>query len=875
MKHLYCRICIFFLSHVIFGAKAISQDSRLSIGHFYGRIIDAKTNKGIEGVSVQLIQIRSDTAAKKTREIPVSGMITGKNGDFSLENLPIMGDFRLRLTGMSYKYFEQKVDFGLRPGKAGTIQIGNMQQIMAAAEKDLGNIKLEVDVHTLEQVTVSAREPLMQLSLDKKTFNVEKDISASGGTALDVMKHIPGIAVDIDGNIRLRNSTPVIYVDGLPTTLTLEQIPADAIQSVEIITNPGAKFDASNGSSGILNVVMKKNRKPGYNGNLRGGIDSHGQFNLGGDANIKEGKINLFTSANYSERKSISTGITNRYTFLASPNDSLRQDDKSVNWGNFVFVRGGLDYFMDNRNTLSVSGILLSSHFTPYQNSNLYIDTLYHSGTATSYTYRMANTNGHFYNHGAMFSYKHNFPKAGKALTVNVNYSSGRNESSDLVSSFIHEMKYGPISYTYSQLQTNSTGNEFGTAQADFTTPVSDKSTFESGVRAAVRNENSANDYESIQPGGSLVPLTLLSSQYIYHDRVFAGYLTYSNAIRNFSYQVGLRAENSNYTGNISYTIPEPGGALNDTVGNFNNQIPISLFPSIFFRQRLGRTQNLQLSYSRYIDRPNYFQLFPFTDYSDSLNVTRGNPNLRPQFTHSFELSYQINYAANNSFIGSLYYKYKTDLITFFVTKGTNPYTNSPVFVNTYINANFGYIGGLELIGRNSVARWWDITSNINIYNSMISVSDSVMQPTGQLYSMFIKINNLIRLPRQFTLQVAGDYTSKTVLPPTGSGNSSGTRNFGGTVSGNAQGYSKPTGGIDASIRYEFMKNRAMSLTLSVADLFRTRRSDIYTQSSYFIQETLRRRDPQFFRLQVNYHFGKVDASLLKRGNNKMDVNDM
>ena len=875
MKHLYRKNCIFFLLLLISGSKVFSQAPGLSIGHFYGRIVDANTKKGIEGVSVQLVQSRTDTATKKTTEIPIAGMITGKNGDFSLENLPVIGNFRLKITAIGYKPSEQKVDFGSRFVQGGLIQSGNMQQIMAAADKDLGNIKLEPDAQTLEQVTVSADKPLIQLSLDKKIFNVEKEISASGGTGLDVMKHIPAIAVDIDGNISIRNSRPLIFVDGLPTTLTLDQIPGDEIEHVEIITNPGAKYDASSGASAILNIVLKKNRKAGYNGNLRGGIDNHGQVNLGGDANLKQGKVNLFVSANYSERKSISTGVTTRYTFLAPPDDSLRQYDNSVNWGNFIFARGGLDYFLDNRNTVSASGVLVYSHFNPNQNSNLYLDTLYPSCTATSYTNRLANTDGHFYNQGAMVSFKHNFPKSGEALTVNANYSNGRNESSDLVSSFTHDMKDGPISYTYTQLQTNSTGNEFSTAQVDFTNPISEKSTFEFGVRAAIRNENSVNEYQSIQAGGILVPLPLLSSQYLYRDGVFASYLTYSNTIKDFSYQLGLRAESSNYTGNTSYAVQEPGGVLNDTVGNFSNRLPIGLFPSVFFRQKMGKSQNLQLSYSRRIDRPSFFQLFPFTDYSDSLNLTRGNPNLKPQFTNSLELSYQINYAGNNSFIASLYYKYQTDLITLFVIQGVNPYTNSPVFINTYINANSGYIGGLELIGRNSLTKWWDVTSNVNIYSSMINAANSTMQTAGQLYSFFVKVNNSIRLPRQFTLQVSGDYTSKTVLPPGGSSSMGGTRNFGGTVSGYAQGYSKPTGGMDVSLRYEFLKNRAMSVTLTGSDLLGTRRSNIYTQSYYFIQESLRRRDPQFFRIQFNYRFGKLDASLLKRGNRKMDVNEM
>jgi hypothetical protein len=290
---------------------------------------------------------------------------------------------------MGYKPYDQKVAFDLNLGRGAGQQAGDMQQAMAGVDKDLGNVKLSTDVQTLEQVTVTSSKPLIQLGVDRKIYNVEKDISATGGTGVDVMKNIPSVAVDIDGNVTLRNSTPTIFVDGLPSTLTLDQIPADAIQSVEIITNPGAKFDASGGTSGILNIILKKNRKAGYNGNLRAGIDERGKFNLGGDINAKQGKVNVFANGNFNQRKSIATGNTNRYTFLNTPSDSLRQFDKNINEGYFAFGRLGVDYFIDNRNTLSVSGVIVHGSFTPTLTSDLFVDTINASGTISSYTHRL------------------------------------------------------------------------------------------------------------------------------------------------------------------------------------------------------------------------------------------------------------------------------------------------------------------------------------------------------------------------------------------------------------------------------------------------------------------------------------------------------
>jgi outer membrane receptor protein involved in Fe transport len=855
-----------------------------SIGHFYGRVVDAKTNKGIDGASVQLITNKFDTVTKKMKLVPIAGMITNK-GNFSLENLPLFGNFKLRISAIGYKTYEEKVAFDLKMPRGGGQQspqgmdMSQAQQALAGIDKDLGNIKLEANAETLAEVTVSASKPLVQLGIDKKIYNVEKDISAQGGTGVDVMKNVPSVSVDIDGNVKLRNTTPTIFVDGLPSTLTLDQIPADEIQSVEIITNPGAKYDASGGTSGILNIILKKNRKAGYNGNVRAGIDQRGRFNLGGDINMKEGKVNVFANANYGQRKSISTGSTDRYTFLSQPYNDLSQNDYNISKGYFAFGRAGLDYFIDNRNTLSLSGVIVHGHFTPNINSDLYVDTLNTSGPITSsYTQRLSGTDGIFKHGGGMLSFKHTFPKSGHEWTANANYSNGSNNNTNIINSYIHNVKDGPLSYTYNQKQAGSGKNEFITAQTDYADPITDKSKIEAGLRVAARNIDSKSDFLIIDSAGVEHPQPLLSSVYNYHDRIYAGYVQYTSSVKNFGYVIGLRAERSDYKGTTNYTIKESGGGLGDTIGNFSNNYPISLFPSVFLSQKLGGDQELQLNYTRRIDRPSFFQLFPFTDYSDSLNLSRGNPDLRPQFTNSFELTYQKTFPKNNMLIASVYYKYTTDLITRIQNPGKNPINNSDVFISTFTNANSSFVGGFEIISRNTITKWWDVTSNINIFTSKINSDDSAVQAVGQTYSWFGKINSTFKLTKKLTLQLTGDYTSKTVLPPGGSAGTSsntGGRGFGVTISGNAQGYSKPSGGVDASLKYEFLKNKAASVTLSVSDIFRSRAYDVYTYSDYFTQDAFRRRDPQFFRLQFNYRFGKFDASLFKRKNLKGEMDSM
>ncbi|HEY4935954.1 MAG TPA: outer membrane beta-barrel protein, partial [Puia sp.] len=592
-----------------------------SIGHFYGRIVDAKSNKGMDGTSAQLVMTIFDTATHSRRDSVIRGAITPSNGDFSFENLPVFGNYKLRLTAIGYKPIDQKVAFNFKDA-----QSADPDQRLGAADKDLGNIKMEIDPTVLQQVTVTADKPLITLGIDRKIYNVEKDISASGGTAVDIMKNIPSLAVDIDGNVTLRNAAPTIFVDGQPTTLTLDQIPADEIESVEIITNPGAKFDASGGVSGILNIIMKKNRRPGYNGALRAGIDKNGGYNAGGNINIKEGKFNFFLSGNYNHRKTISPGTIDRLTFISDPEYQLHEVDSNVANSHFAFARFGMDFFLDNRNTFTISGTIVNGVSTPTTNSGITTDSLYSNGYSnSSFTQRYSNTTTDFNNKSGMISFKHNFPRSGEDWTANANYTRGTTSSVNPITSYLYDIPGGPLSSIYIQ-QTNSSGNnEFITAQTDYTNPFTEKSKLEAGGRIAVRNISNLNNFYTVDSAGNQVYQPLLSSNYTYHDQVLAGYIQYSNTVGKLGFQLGLRAENSSYLGSNSYAEKDAGspGGLKDTLGTFSNNYPVSLFPSVFLTDKLNEDQSLQLNYTRRIDRPGFLQLSPYTDYSDSLNLSR------------------------------------------------------------------------------------------------------------------------------------------------------------------------------------------------------------------------------------------------------------
>ncbi|MFN8251436.1 MAG: outer membrane beta-barrel family protein [Ferruginibacter sp.] len=846
----------------------------MNVGHFYGKILDSVSGKPVEAASVQLIQNKFDSATKKRKDVVVSGMLTTKKGEFSLENLPVMAAYRLKITAIGFKTMDFKVNFDLN---MNAMRSGDMNTMLNAVDKDLGNIKLQIDAVQLQGVTVVSNAPVLTMNIDRKVFNVERNLSSVGGTAVDVMKNVPGLNVDIDGNVTMRNASPQIFVDGRPSTLSLDQIPADAIASVEMITNPSAKYDASGGGAGILNVVLKKNRKAGYNGNIRASIDSRGRPGGGGDINIKQGKVNFFASGMLGMRKSISNVKTERTDYFATSTAHSLQTNKPINKGFFSFGRMGMDYFVNNRNTITIGGNIVRGQFRTTDLLNLMNDTAYSSSLINRETAsRSSKSIGNFRNYGATFSYKHNYPKAGKELTadVNFNYSKNDNNSDNYQQQFLSSG--APKGLNLFQNTNGGGTTKFVTVQSDFTNPITDKIKIEAGVRAAFRDFSSYNTILNLynDNNGQLFYGNNVKTDYQFNDAVYAAYTTLSQQIKKFTYQLGLRVESSEYKGNLITKNQQ-----------FSNSYPFSLFPSAFFTYKLTDKQDMQLNYTRKINRPNFFQLIPFVDLTDPLNISKGNPDLKPEFTNLAEISYQNQFNKNHSLLTTTYFRNTNDLITRYQYRDVNPNTaisDSATF-NTYANANRSFTYGLELTLRDKFKTWWDLSTNLNLYNTQLKAGNIPGSVNQSQTSWFAKINNNFKLPKNFSVQLSGDYQAKTLMPATGGSSGGGGGRGGGMMMGGgfgqqlpgAQGYIKSNYGVDIAIRKDFMKNNAASLTLQMSDVFRTRLYATHAQSSFLIYDSERRRDPQVLRLSFNWRFGKLDASLFKRKNMRGEMDNM
>lgn len=807
----------------------------------YGKIIDEQ-KKGVEYAIVKIF--KSVPTGDSTNLELIGGGLSAGNGDFSVDQIPTGVSLLVRIEALGYDTQDKPIT--LQPSSSG--------------EKDLGNFILTAG-KTMDAVVIEAENPSSKLEFDKRIFDVEKNPVSSGGTAEDVLKSIPSVQVDLDGNVSMRNASPQIFIDGRPTTLTIDQIPADAIQRVEVITNPSAKYDASGGGGGIINIVMKHNRSTGYNGSLRAGVDKRGRVNGGVDFNFREGKFNFFVNGNFNKRKSITTGQTTRTDLTTTPFTSLIQSDNNSNVGYFGNGKIGVDWFIDNRNSITLSQSLTMGQFNPSTYTETTTDSIDNSDAyPSSFYYRSSETDRQFRNYGSSLLFKHLFEKEGSELTGDVNYNQIR---SVFEGNYQNSYDNGFLS---KQRQEGGGGRNIFTAQSDLVLRPRTNLKIETGARIMMSNYFS--DYDNLTfENNEWIEITGLAVNYVFNDHVYAAYGNLAHDGGKWKKQVGLRVESSDYR-----------GELIDTTVTFRNSFPISLFPSLYITRVINEKQDIQFSASRRINRPGFMQLIPFTDYSDSLNVSRGNPSLKPEFTQSAELSYQWSLNPKLTFLASAYYRYTTNTTIRFLQTEYSPLLGEDIVVSTYANAKNSTASGLELVFKNPLTKWVDMTTNLNFYNSTIDGTNITTGLTNNRTSFWLKTNIMCKLPKNFIFQLTGDYSSKKALDVGSSergggmggsgGGPGGGGGFGGT-SNTVQGYIEPIYGIDLSLKKDFLKNRNLSITLSMSDVLRSRVTKTHSESIYFIQDTYRRRDPQIWRLQVSWKFGKMDSSLFKRKNTK------
>ncbi len=809
---------------------------KLNTSRLYGKLVDRNSGKNVEAASIQLYSL--DAASKDSF---LTGMLSKPNGDFSFENLSADSTIKIVISAIGYESYEQIIEVSRDNGG---------ERGRAAFERDLGNISLQPFVTQLGEVTVTSSRPGLEMGIDRKIFNVSKSLTATGGTAIDVMKNIPTVTVDIDGNVQLRNSAPQIFVDGQPTILTLDQIPADNIERVELITNPSAKFDASS-SAGIINVILKKNKRIGLNGIVTAAVGTPsiatGNLNL----NLREGKFNFFLTGGYNQsggrakgetrRINKSGGVVQDYFNQYSENDRMRR---------FASARFGVDYFIDNRNTISLSQGYVKGRFTNEEGQDQ--EYLNASGIMEYYGQRIADARSQFTRNNTRFSFKHNFPEQGKELVADVNYNYGNNsENSNILNSFY--FPNGTEYQTPARVRNEGRGSSNQvTFQVDYSDPIGENAKFEMGVRSY--HNKFTSFYNAFGVGNGVETKLPLSNNYEYKEMVNAIYGTYSGKVKSVSYQVGLRMEHSRFE-----------GLLIDSASKFGYEYPSelrsiwdALFPSASISKELSESAEMQLNYSRRIRRPNFWHLNPFIDINDPANLRQGNPNLRPEFINSFEFNYNQKYGKGN-FLGSIYFRNNPNDITQYsdtisaqqYQQLENAAVDPNAILNTFINASTTNRYGLELTLQHSFAENFDITPSFDLQYRTVKASVGGVDLSNEGISWETKLvaNYKIRTQKKsffkdFGFQMIGEYESAEVIP---------------------QGRRSPQYSVDLAFRKDFLKDNKANFTLGINDVFNTHRFGVIYDTDNFYQDSYRRRNVRSVRLTFTYRFGDADFSLLGR----------
>jgi len=791
MKRTILSLILFILTWgLIYAQKAETITLR-------GSIIDSVSKKPIGGAVVNWLNGKGQRLATG---------VTLDNGHFELKSSNSTEGGSLYIQNIGYGLLHLPV--------AAVVLSGN---------GDLGMLYLHPLYHGLKEVTVSAQKRAYRIEPDKRVFNVASALVSKGGTIAEVFRQVPGVTVSPSGKLTLRNSTPVVLVDGKRTELSLDQIPADQVESIEIITNPSAKYDAS-GNSGIINIITKKNRKPGINGTVNANWSTIPEYNAYGDLNISKGAFRLNLNYLQHGHRSEYKETLNRDDLLGNTN--LSQHGRSVTHGPFRRGKFALDWLPDKYNVLSLSGDVGGGNFhTRYDQFSNYAGK---DGDVDSGASRITEVEEDFRFAHAGLDYSRQFVKANEQITASLSLETYKGPNVGSYYMQYHDEQ--DVSTGLPLLQQYSGGIHAHTIvlRSDYADPLRNgKAKLETGFKITWHkdhNQNLMQDYD--YAAGKYQTGSYATYNFRYEDPTYAAYGNYSEKYGRFSYMAGLRFEQYNYQGlmidsGISITYHNPG-----------------LYPSLFLTEEIGRNSELHLNYSRRVNRPAFDEISPLTDYSNPQNLFRGNPRLQSEHTNLVEFSYNRQ-AGKVDVMATLYMRNTNHAITTF-TVAIAPDT----LLTTYINARYNNTYGGELVLKIPVANWWNITANANLFDTHIATAELPNGLDNNGFGWFAKLNSHTRLPEDITLELSADYEAPKVVP---------------------QGKTLSTGSVDFAMGKSFLKNRNATITLSVTDIFNTDQDRTRTSlSKQFSQVNTQKYLTRMFRINFSYQFGSADKTAVK-----------
>jgi outer membrane receptor protein involved in Fe transport len=813
MRQILSKVLLLTTIICIITVKLFAQTT--GVGKISGKIIDAQTNETIPFASAILL----DKKTKSTIKVVQSDV----NGAFVISNLP-KGIFTFKASYVGYQTMVRD-----------SVSISDV-----VTEVNFGSIKMKTAKgNLLNEVTVSAPKTTMQLGIDKKVFSVDQSLVSEGGSASDLLQNVPSVQTDIDGNVSLRGSSGVkVLIDGKPSLIAggnvaqiLQSIPASSIESVELITNPSAKYDAE-GQSGIINIVLKRNKKLGFNGSLALTAGNRDNYNANTNLSFQNKKINLYGNYSYRYGNRLGGGFNNieynakSSSLAAFANQS--NDSRDLNKGHNI--KAGLDYYLAEKSVVSFSTGLNVRNES--ENEFLSIDQLGIDYNPLKLSNKINSEIGGGNSYDFNLDFTQKFKKSKEELTASFGFSTGDNDNQQLYTTNIYNENGATVSPAPEVERTNRENtNRNYNGQLDYTLPIGKGGKIEAGIRSQIRISESSTYAEKNTGTGQFNFNHDLSNLFNNKDQVHAVYMNYQNQVKNFGYQLGLRAEDASLDTRLgSYDV---SSNVNYNPGRVAYT---RIYPSVFLTQKFTGDQQVQLSYSRRVNRPRGWDTNPFLDVSDPLVYRQGNVNLKPEDVHAFELSYS-KYFTKWSLISTAYVRQTNDVIQRIRIDLTDGIT-----LVTPQNLTRNVASGLELIGKFDLYKSWNFTANVNLYQSKIVGAPAFGIAENSGFSYNANLTNNFVLPYGITMQLRGEYRSREVM---------------------AQGTRKAMYGMDAGAKYDLMNKKA-SLSLNIRDVFATRKWQQTTNGLTSITDFSRYMQGTMANLTFSYRFGKTDFNFKK-----------
>lgn len=776
-------------------------------GVIRGEIFDAYTNKPMEYANVVLFSYRDSSM--------VAGTITAADGSFVLRQAPY-GRFYLVANFIGFNRLTLE-DIRITP---------NNKFI------NLGQMKLDPAAESLEAIEVVAEREHIEFQIDKRVVNVTQDIMAQGGTAVTALENTPSVQVDIEGNVSLRGSSSfTVLVDGRPSVLSgsdaLQQIPASNIDRIEIITNPSARYDPD-GVAGIINVILKQQKQSGVNGIVNLSAGTKDKYSADFLLNYRTGKFNIFGGMDYRDWNSGGGRESRQEMFL---NDTIRYlnsiGDRSMKRGGYS-IRAGADYYLSDKTTLSFIGQAgkwqfersLSARQEDFTEPESYFDYLR--------TTSLVSRDRDYYR--LTLNFQHKFDDAGQQIEAMAYYSQREGLSFNDQEEYETDSNWIIDDIDPYRIRTNETGNDNEIRfKVDYTKPINENGKFETGYQGRIEKSN--EDYRFTNwdiTAGEWIEDPLFSNAMDFKRDIHSAYAMYAGTFKNLGYQLGLRGE---------YTYRE--------ISNLQAEEPsvidrFDYFPTIHVSHTFQNKDQVQASYTRRINRPRGWSLDPFIMYIDAFSRRKGNPNLKPEYTDSYEVAYQKR-MWGSLFALEGYYRVTTDLITRIRTL-----EQDGTFLYTFENINNDYSLGSELMINTTPVSWLELNLAGNLFHYRIDgkVSDSDVDTESVNWNG--RLNAIFRLPADFRFQANGRYSGPSVTP---------------------QGERKGFFTTSLALRKEFL-NRQLSVSASIQDVFKTAKWESISSGTGFNSVDIFERESQIVMVNLSYRINNYTRRTRSNGMN-------